>query len=148
MRDMVSTFLDGLMDWPAGTIIGSLLLLAMLALVVILVCLGAAGIYHLFDYCGMPEFSRRGTVRDKAFRPAYTQYIYMYNAATKTSMRTPIFHPDRWTLEVDIGIGSDLIDVGESFYEKVSRGSPVVARYKVARISGRINISGVRARAG
>ncbi|MBR8029226.1 hypothetical protein KDX27_34990 [Burkholderia cenocepacia] len=145
MRDIVSTFLDGLMDWPVGTIIGSILLLLMLALVAILVGLGAAGIYHLLDYCGMPEASRDGIVRDKAFRPAYTEYIYVYNAATKTSMPTPIFHPDRWTLDVDIGIGSDSIDVSGSFYEKVTRGSPVVARYKVGRISGRINVTGVRA---
>lgn len=145
MSDILGTFLDGLMDWPVGTIIGSILLLVMLALVVILVCLGAAGIYHLIDYCGMPESSRKGTVRDKAFRPAYTEYIYVYNAATKTSMPTPIFHPDRWTLDVDIGIGSDSIDVTGSFYEKVLLGSPVVAQYKVGRISSRINVTGVRA---
>lgn len=133
------------MDWPVGTIIGSVLLLLMLAFVVILVGLGAASIYHLLDYCGMPEASREGTVRDKAFRPAYTEYIYVYNAATKTSMPTPIFHPDRWTLDVDIGIGSDSVDVTESFYKKTVRGSSIVARYKVGRISGRINITGVRA---
>jgi hypothetical protein len=145
VRDIISTFGDALIDWPVGTIIGSILFLLMLALVVILVCLGAAGIYHLLDFFGMPVASREGTVRDKAFRPAYTEYIYVYNAATKTSMPTPIFHPDRWTLDVDIGIGSDSVDVTGSFYEKVVCGSSIVAQYKVGRISGRINVTGVRA---
>jgi hypothetical protein len=143
MSDIINTFWEGLTDWPVGTIIGGILLLLMLALAGIIVWLIVAGVYHLTDYTGMPEHSRAGTISDKSFRQAYTEYIYVYNAATKTSMPTPVFHPARWTLQVDIGIGTDSIDVSSSFYAKVTVGTSVTARYKVGRISHRINVTAV-----
>lgn len=143
MGDMFGFIWDTLMDWPVGTILGAILLIAVLGAVVLLAILVVAGIYHLVDYTGMPVSSRVAKVTGKSYKPAHTEYILMYNAATKTSMPTPIFHPACWTLVVDLGFDTDSIDVSSDFYDQVGVGKPVVARYKMGRISRSLNVTGV-----
>ena len=133
---------DTLKD-PVGTILGSILVLAVIGAVLLLAALLVAGIYHLADYTGMPVSSRAAKVSGKSYKPARTEYILMYNAATKTSMPSPIFYPACWTLEIDLGFGRDSIDVSNDFYNQVAVGTPVVARYKMGRISHSLNVTAV-----
>jgi len=101
-------------------------------------------IFHVVEFGRTTKLSRQGTVVGKDYELAHTDYIYVFNAATKTSMPMPMDHPERWLLAVDIGIGCDTVEVSESYYQKVEAGTSVMAEYRVGRISGRIHITGLR----
>lgn len=144
MGKTFDTIHEVLADWPVGTLIGIVFILLLIAVVVLIAWGSAAGIYHLIDFAGRPVSSRQGAVTRKTFQPAYTQILLVFNAATKTSLPTPILHPDRWTLEIDLGFGRDTFDVSCDFFHQVGVGSQVVASYRIGRRSHSLNIQSVR----
>nr|WP_023842540.1 hypothetical protein [Burkholderia sp. M701]BAO18997.1 hypothetical protein [Burkholderia sp. M701] len=141
MQDFIDFICSTLLDWPLGTLLGSVLVLSTL--------LGAglllAGIYYLVDSVGGIVESGSAHVVCKTFTPAHMRTIWVYNATTKTTMPTYVFHSDCWTVVVDVGVGRGRFDVPREFFESVTDGYPVSARFKRGRFSGKVYVKGLSA---
>jgi hypothetical protein len=49
-------------------------------------------------------------------------------------------HPDKWEIQIDIGIGRDTVEVSEGYFTSHDIGDRVQVEYVVGRISSRIFI--------
>lgn len=129
--DWATIFSDMLGDWPLGTVT------VILVFVFILLLLGVAvwGLFVAIDSWFLPRNRKVGRVVGKTFTPAYTQIVMIFNAATKTSLPQPIFHPDDWAVSVEIDGRQSSMSVTKEFYDSLSENDPVLTEYVSGRIS-------------
>ena len=101
------------------------------------------GIYYLVETVGREEKETNGVVTYKHFEPEH--FIYVYNAATKTSM--PQVIPDSWRMNVEIHYEEELdgMEVSEKLYNSLELNDQVVATYRVGRISNNKYLFGITA---
>lgn len=129
---MIRLLKDTLWDWPIGTILGIMLLFALLALVALFLW----GTFVALDSWFRPVREGTGIVVSKEFVPAHTTYYY--NAATKTPM--PIFHANAWYISISIQNQCDEVNVDQDSYETAKPGRKVNVAYVLGRLSGRLYI--------
>jgi hypothetical protein len=132
-------FLQMLTDWPGGTIMGSILLVVVLFLIGLVL----TGIYYAFDSWFLPNIPAVGYVVSKHFTPAHTTIMMMYNAATKTSLPTPIHRPDLWEVEITCNGLTDKVSVSKEQFNKLECKTSVKIEYSTGRISSGMYIKNV-----
>ena len=137
MQDFIDFIYSTLLDWPIGTLFGGMLVV----LTLLVAGLVLAGIYYLVDSVGGVVESRSARIVGKTFTPAHMQTIWVYNATSKTTMPTYVFHSDCWTLAVDVGVGRGSFDVSHAFFDSVGDGSSVLACFKRGRLSGKVYVT-------
>lgn len=132
-------FHEMLMDWPIGTVLA--LFTALLAIVVsaFIVC----GVYTALDSWFLPRNHGMGIIVGKKFTPAHTDTIYIYNAATKTSLPQIILYADDWSVRVQVESRQDDISVGEKMYDSLTERDSVIAEYVNGRLSGDLYLKGI-----
>lgn len=134
MTGFIEKVFEMLNDWPIGTLLGVLIIVITLLLLALL----ANGCFIAFDSWFLTRERSAGRVIDKTFTPAHTEYILIYNAATKTSMPQPIFHPDDWSVNVEVNGNQDSISIEEKDFKILNKGDEVMAEYVMGRISGNL----------
>jgi hypothetical protein len=137
--DIVKMILEMLHDWPIGTVVGVLMLLVVLLLLGLLTW----GCFIALDSWFLPRKSDTGKIVRKTFTPAYTEIILMYNAATKTSMPCPIFHPDDWSVTVEVAECQDSLSVDEDEFDILREEDNVLAEYVTGRISSGLYLKSI-----
>ena len=126
---LASMFDDGLL--------GQFFAIAIILAVLIAVGLILWGIYIVINLWFRPLKKGYGTVISKQFTPAHTQTVLVYNAATKTPLPTPIFHPDDWSVTIRSIEGAvDSISISEDFFNKLKEKEMVKIEYVTGRLSG------------
>lgn len=121
--------MDMLFDPPLGTLVGVLLIVAIVLVIGLTAYLG----YIFIDWLLGTKKSGFGTIVSKKFTPAHTTTILVYNAATKSSLPQIIHHPDSWDVEVEVdGEGGSTASTGVSreYFEKVKEGVRLAVEYK------------------
>lgn len=140
--DIVKMILEMLHDWPLGTVVGVLMLLAVLLLLGRL----ALGCFIALDSWFLPRKRSIGQIVGKTFTPAHTTIASMYNAATKTSMPHPVFHPDDWSVTVAVSEHQDSLSVGEDKFNALKEGDDVLAEYVMGRMSSGLYLKSISPR--
>ncbi|HIH2752481.1 TPA: hypothetical protein ACYLN4_008348 [Burkholderia lata] len=141
MQDFIDFIYSTLLDWPVGTLLGGALVISPLAVAGLML----AGICYLVDSVGGIAESGAARVVEKTFTPAPMRTIWVYNAMTKTTTPTYVFHSDCWTVVVDVGVGRGRFDVSRDFFNSVTDGCPVLARFKRGRFSRKVYVKGLSA---
>ena len=139
LKDFFEMMTETAMDWPLGTIMAILLALLLIMLIGI-ICIG---LYIAVDSWFLPRQQSKGRVICKKFTPAHTQTIMIYNAALKMSLPSQVFHPDDWSLCIEVDGKQDTISVQHKFYLATKEGSVVDTEYVIGRMSGDLYIKGV-----
>ena len=136
ISDLAAMIGEMLGDWPLGTIVG----IFVLACVLLLVGLAVWGLFVAIDSWFLPRNHRVGRVVGKTFTPAHTQMILIYNETTKTSLPHPIFHPDNWSVSVELDDRKDSMSVSKEFFDSLSENDSVLTEYVSGRFSGDLYI--------
>ena len=98
------------------------------------------GIYYLLETVKRPEISEPGVVCSLDFTPAH--FIYIYNAATKTSLPHPV--SDSWGINVIVyGKELDGMECSQELHDSVKIGDHVLAAIRLGRMSGKKYLFGV-----
>lgn len=139
LTDMITMLWETLTDWPLGTIVGIILLVCVLVLIGLVMW----GLFMAIDSWFLPRRHGTGRIVGKTFTPAHTGMIVIYNAATKTSMPHPIFHPDDWSVSVEVDGRQDSVSVSREFFNSLSENSSVMAEYVWGRFSRNLYIKGL-----
>lgn len=142
IADIAKMILEMLYDWPIGTVMGVLMLLVVLLLLGLL----AWGCLIALDSWFLPRKKSMGKIVGKTFTPAHTEIILMYNAATKTSMPHPVFHPDDWSVTVEVAECQDSLSVDEDEFDALREGDSVLAEYVTGRISSGLYLKSITPR--
>lgn len=139
IMDIAMMIRESLVDWPLGTVAGSLLILALLLLAGLIVW----GLFVAVDSWFLPRSRGMGKVRSKEFTPAHTDMILIYNAATKTSMPHPMYYPDNWSVCVEVSGRQDSISVDQEEFNILKEGDSVITEYVSGRISNSLYIKNI-----
>jgi hypothetical protein len=126
-------------DWPLGTFIGVLLLLVVLLVAVLI----AWGCFVAADSWFLPRNRGMGKIVGKVFTPAHVQPVLIYNAATNLSLPYPVFHPDDWSLCVEVAGRQDSISINKKDFGTLSIGDNVIAEYVSGRLSGGLYLKSI-----
>lgn len=130
---------DTVLDWPMGTISALFTLIAV-------VLVGGLVLYTVFvvvDSWNIPTTQGVGYVEKKVFEPAHTEMVYIYNAATKTSLPQPIFHDDEYKLDIKVGDETTTAIVERGVWATVSKGDRVSVECGRGRITSLLYITNV-----
>lgn len=125
---MIDMFTYGFKNSPIITTIMSIVLLLTIILIL-------AGLLYAIDSWFLPNKQGEGIVLNKKFTPAHTTMILTYNAATKTSMPTPIYHSDSWEIEVGMNKLTDTVEINEEQFNKIAVGDIAKINYSIGRFS-------------
>jgi len=139
IADLAATILIMLVDWPLGTIMGILILLMVLMLVGLFIW----GLFTAADSWFLPRERGPGRIAGKSFTPAHYQPVLIHNAATNTSMPYPVYHPDDWSLRVEVEGRQDSISVGKKEFKSIAEGDNVIAEYVRGRLSGGLYLKSI-----
>ncbi|USN53248.1 MAG: hypothetical protein H6760_03680 [Candidatus Nomurabacteria bacterium] len=126
-------------DWPYGSLLAAVILLIVL---IVLVALGW-GIFTAIDSWFRPLQEGRGRVVNKTFTAAHVTVMYVYNAATKTTLPQSVHHSDKWELTVDVAEGRDTVSVERQLFDAVAEGSEVTVSYVRGRLKGWVYVKSV-----
>ena len=121
-----------LYDWPLGTIV-SIVMLCALGLLSYLIVLGT---YVAIDSWFLTREKGYGRVVAKYFTPAHTNIILIYNAALKMSLPHPVYHPDNWSVAVDVEGRQSSTSVNQEYYHSARDNDQVIVEYVSGRLSG------------
>lgn len=136
LADIVNMIGDMLYDWPVGTIIGIFVVGACVALIGMV----ALGLFVAVDSLFLPRQRKMGRVIGKTFTPEHTQVILIYNHITKTALPHPVFHPNDWSVTMEIDGRQDDVSVTKDFFDSLSKNDFVLAEYVSGRFSGGLYI--------
>jgi len=106
---------------------------------------GAVGLLMLifgvimYDCVGLETKVGIGSVSDKHFAPAHTTWVWISHGK-RGGHPQAIYHPDRWSVEVEIRGDSDWLDVSNIRYETTKRGQSVCAHYGIGRLFGGVHV--------
>lgn len=123
-----------LTDWPVGTILAIIVILATLAVVLVILC----GIFTIIDSWFLPTQSGTGRITKKNFIPAHTTTTLI--STGKTLMPMTSFYPNSWELELIVSGKPASMSIKKERYDSLNIGDTVLVDYAIGRFSKDIYI--------
>ena len=100
------------------------------------------GIFLLLDYCFTTEETGMGIVVGRGHTAAWTQMMVVTSGKTTTII--PVYHPESWSLHIQIKDLVDSYSVDEFNYNHVPNGEKFNCTYSLGRISHSLYIKSIK----
>lgn len=98
------------------------------------------GVGYAANFWFTPTVEGYGNIHEMYFKPAHFTTTWTYNAVTKTQTPITRWHPDAWSIAIEIDGEVDVLFVSEEDYSCHWVGEPIMVRYSQGRLFGGINI--------
>lgn len=132
-------YLKTLADWPLGTLLAIVLLLAAILIGAMLV----RGIYIVGDSWWLPAHTTPARVVSKRYTPPEFKTLLIYNATLKASLPQPYVESAAWALTVEVANEQAIARVDEPVFNASPVGSIKQVTFVRGRFSRRVYIRSV-----
>jgi hypothetical protein len=126
-------FEDGVSGWLLGMLIWGLTL-TILGLI-------GWGLFYVVDSCWLPIHTGIGEVIGKGYSPAH--YTTTYVMSGKVMIPVNTYVPESWNITININGLTDIVNISEYNYNRISIGEKLECDYVTGRISSGIYIKAI-----